>query len=486
VELRDYIRVLRKGWILILALVLVGVAAAAVFSIVKTPEYQATSKVFVSTQGGDTVQDLQSGNTFTQARVQTYSDLVGTPVVLLPVAAALKLNLTAAQLGKMVTASSPLNTTLIEITVTSTSAAESANIANATAQSLTSVVEKLETPSTADDTSSTASPVKLTRVQVATVPQAPSSPNVPLNIALGLLVGLALGVGVAVLRETLDTRIRNERDVEQISQVPIVGGIAYDPKASSRPLIVQADPRSPRAESFRTLRTNLQFITTEGSTRSFVVTSSVPSEGKSTTTANLAIALSEAGHTVLVVDADLRRPKLAEYMGLEGAVGLTDVLIGRAELVDVVQPWGKGKLYVLPAGRIPPNPSELLGSRAMAHLLETFEKQFSFVLFDAPPLLPVTDAAVLGKSVGGVLVVVSAGHTHKNQLKGAVTALENVNARLAGFIVTMLPTKGPDAYGYGRYGYGGYGYGYTESQDKSDLKALEKRRSKGARRTAGV
>ena len=486
-ELRDYIRVLRKGWILILALALVGVAAAAGYSIVKTPEYQATSKVFVSTQGGDTVQDLQSGNTFTQQRVQTYSDLVSTPVVLLPVAAALRLNLTAEQLAKMVTASSPLNTTLIEITVTSTSAKQAADIANATGQSLTTVVEDLETPTqkSSDVADATTSPVKLTRVQEAVVPQRPSSPNVPLNIALGLLVGLALGVGVAVLRETLDTRIRNEHDVELISDVPIVGGIAFDPKAAARPLIVQADPRSPRSESFRTLRTNLQFLNTEGTSRSFVVTSSVPSEGKSTTAANLAIALADAGARVLVVDADLRRPKLAEYMGLEGAVGLTDVLISRAELVDVIQPWGTGSLYVLPAGKVPPNPSELLGSQTMINLIALFEKEFDFVLFDAPPLLPVTDAAVLGKNVGGALVVVSAGHTHKNQLKGAVTALQNVNARVAGFIVTMLPTKGPDAYGYGRYGYGGYGYGYSESES-SGAKAKTKRRATTAKRAAKV
>lgn len=486
-ELRDYIRVLRKGWILILALTLVGVAAAAGYSIIKTPEYQATSKVFVSTQGGDTVQDLQSGNTFTQQRVQTYSDLVSTPVVLLPVAAALRLNLTAEQLAKMVTASSPLNTTLIEITVTSTNAKQAADIANATGQSLTSVVEDLETPSqnNADDAdaggaNAGTSPVKLTRVQEATVPQTPSSPNVPLNIALGLLVGLALGVGVAVLRETLDNRIRNEHDVELISEVPIVGGIAFDPKAATRPLIVQADPRSPRAESFRTLRTNLQFLNTEGTSRSFVVTSSVPAEGKSTTAANLAIALADAGGRVLVVDADLRRPKLAEYMGLEGAVGLTDVLIGRAELLDVIQPWGKGSLYVLPAGKIPPNPSELLGSPTMVNLIALFEKEFDYVLFDAPPLLPVTDAAILGKSVGGALVVVSAGHTHKNQLKGAVAALQNVDARIAGFIVTMLPTRGPDAYGYGRYGYGGYGYGYTEPENtgsKSTRRAANPKRA---------
>ena len=146
------------------------------------------------------------------------------------------------------------------------------------------------------------------------------------------------------------------------------------------PLIVQADPRSPRSESFRTLRTNLQFLDIEGKARTFVVTSSIQSEGKSTTVANLAITLENAGYRVIVIDADLRRPKLATYMGLEGAVGLTDVLIGRAKVGDVMHPWGQRTLYVLPAGKIPPNPSELLGSTQMATLLEVLERDFDVEL----------------------------------------------------------------------------------------------------------
>ena len=149
-------------------------------------------------------------------------------------------------------------------------------------------------------------------------------------------------------------------------------------------------------------------------------------------------------------------------MGLEGAVGLTDLLIGRAEPQDVIQPWGRDGLYVLPAGKIPPNPSELLGSEALLSLIQEFNTAFDVVLFDAPPLLPVTDAAILARTVGGTIVVCAAGRTHKNQLKGALTALRNVDAPVSGIVLTMLPTKGPDAYGYGRYGYGyGYGYGPT-------------------------
>ncbi|WP_104089031.1 MULTISPECIES: polysaccharide biosynthesis tyrosine autokinase [unclassified Cryobacterium] len=455
-ELRDYIRMLRKSWVLIVLCTLVAVGAASAFSILQTPQYSATSKVFVSIQSSGSTADLAQGNNFSVARVKTYSALVTTPIVLLPVVAALDLGVTAEELATKVTASSQLETSIIEVTVTDTDPVRAADTANAVLASLTLVVEEIETPDTTDATS----PVKLARAQEATVATAPVSPNVPLNIALGALVGLALGVGFAVLRETLETRIRNTRDVEQLTDLPILGGIVFDPKAKDRPLIVHVDPRSPRAESFRTLRTNLQYLDVGRTDRSFVITSSIESEGKSTTGANLAIALADAGSRVLLVDADLRRPKVADYMDVEGAVGLTDVLIGRADLADVIQPWGKAQLFVLPAGHVPPNPSELLGSTRMTQLITEFNRAFDVVIFDSPPLLPVTDAAILAKNVGGALIVVAAGRTHKNQLKGAIAALDNVGAPVSGLVLTMLPTKGPDAYGYGHYGYG-YGYGDT-------------------------
>ncbi|MGG7508898.1 polysaccharide biosynthesis tyrosine autokinase [Plantibacter sp. YIM 135249] len=454
-ELRDYLRVLRKYWILIAALTLLGVGSAATYSLLQTPTYSSSAKVFVSIQSSDNVQELAQGNTFTQQRVKTYADLVNTPIVLLPVVATLDLNKTADELSKQITASAPLDTTLIEIIATDTDPVRAADIANTAAESLTGVVADIETPDNGG-----ASPVKLTRVQEAGVPTKPVSPNVPLNLALGLLVGLVLGVAFAVLRETLDTRIRNERDIEVVTELPIMGGIAFDPKAKQRPLIVQADPKSPRSESFRSLRTNLQFLDVSDQPRSYVVTSSIQSEGKSTTAANLAIALTDAGHSVLLIDADLRRPKLADYFDIEGAVGLSDVLIRRATLDDTIQSWGRGKLSLLPAGAIPPNPSELLGSAIMQKLITGLEQQFDYVLIDAPPLLPVTDAALLARHTGGALLVVAAGRTHKNQLKGAIESLAHVNASVAGLVMTMVPTKGPDAYGYARYGYGaGYGYG---------------------------
>ena len=457
-ELRDYFRVLRRSWILIVLSFLLAIGIAAAISIVQTPQFSASSKVFVSTQAGETPQDLVQGNNFTQARVKTYASLVTTPIVLEPVIDKLDLDISAAQLALHVGASSPLDTTLITISVTDTDPKRAANIANAASQSLSAVVREIES------TGENPSPVKLTRVQNATVPTVAVSPNIPLNLALGVFIGLIIGVLAAVLREVLDTRIRGERDVESLTDIPIIGGIAFDPRAVERPLIVHEDPRSPRAESFRTLRTNLQFVDIERGSQAFVTTSAVEQEGKSTTSANLAISMSDAGKRVLLIDADLRRPKVADYMGLEGAVGLTDVLIGKAKLTDVIQPWGSGSLSVLPAGTLPPNPSELLSSAAMQKLVDYVLKSFDAVIFDAPPLLPVTDAAILAKKVGGVILVVAAGRTHKNQLRGVLTSLRNAGAVASGIVLTMLPARGPDAYGYGRYGYYGYGSGLAAEE----------------------
>ncbi|BCT77042.1 chromosome partitioning protein [Sinomonas cyclohexanicum] len=476
-ELRDYARILRTRWILILVMTLVGAGAGLGTSLLAQPQYRSSAQVFVSTQSSGSVSELVQGNTFTQQRVKTYAGLVKTPIVLLPVISSLHLQTTPDRLAAAVTANAPLNTTLIEISVVSASPTAAADIANQTSDSLTKVVKDIETTG-----EQAASQVKLTRVQEATVPSMPVSPNVPVNITLGLIGGLILGVGSAVLRHALDNRVRSERDIEAICTAPILGGIAFDPTAPKRPLIVHDDPRSPRAEAFRTLRTNIRFVDAGGDgANSFVVTSAVESEGKSSTASNLAIALDHAGHKVIVVDADLRRPKLAQYMGIEGAVGLTDVLIERAGLDDVVQQWGPGSLWVLPAGSVPPNPSELLGSSAMHALMKRIEDEFDYVIFDAPPLLPVTDAAILSKAAGGAILAVAAGRTHRGQLAAAVTALENVGARLFGIVLTMIPAQGPHSY----YSYQNYGYATAYEQNEVAGRSLRQEPGRRVRRLAG-
>lgn len=452
-ELRDIVRALRKGWILIVLCALAGVSTAAAYSITTTPRYEASASLFVSvrTSGESTTGELVQGSTFAQQKVQSYAVVATSPRVLDPVIEDLGLDVTAAQLANQVSTSSPRDTTVIEIAVNDPDPVLAANISNAVASSFIDViVNQLEAPSGGQPSLVTIEPIR-----PAVVPEHPYAPNTRLNLLLGFLIGLVAGIGAAVLRQVLDTRIHGPQDVAGVTSAPILGGIGFDPDAKKRPLIVHADPRSARAESFRALRTNLQFVHLDSGPRVFVVTSSVPGEGKTTTTANLSIALAETGARVAVIDGDLRRPAIADYMGLEGAVGLTDVLIGRADLTDVLQKWGRNELYVLPAGRIPPNPSELLGSSAMANLLAELGKTFNFVLVDAPPLLPVTDAAVLSKFTTGAIVIVAAGRTKRNELAAALRSFEHIESKVLGAVLTMLPTKGPDSYGYGNY-YGGY------------------------------
>ncbi|KQY98559.1 chromosome partitioning protein [Microbacterium sp. Root53] len=474
--LQDIIRILHKSWIVIVVTTLLGLGLGATASLLATPVYQSSTQLFVSVRSNDAATgDLVQGSTFARQIVTSYVDVVKTAIVLEP--ASEQLGIPLGQLTGRVTASSPTNSVLLNITASANEAQLAADIANAVGDSFIQVVTtELEAPAGEGEPS----PVQLKTVQPAQVPGAPVSPRVPVNLAAGLLVGLVVGLGYAFLRSMLDTRIHSLHDIEQITQKPLLGGIAYDPEASSRPLIVHADPRNPRAESFRTLRTNLQFLQVGDGSRAFVVSSAGPSEGKSTTTANLAISLAETGARVALLDGDLRLPKLATYMGIEGGVGMTDVLIGKVELVDALQRWGRTQLYVLPAGKVPPNPSELLGSTAMDRLLEMLGEHFDYVLIDAPPLLLVTDAAVVSKKTKGVILAAASGQTKKAALQAAVRTLETAGAELLGVVVTKLPTKGPDSYGYGEYG-----YGQNNPIDDSVLESRREGEQAARRSTAG-
>ncbi|MCI9858198.1 polysaccharide biosynthesis tyrosine autokinase [Microbacterium proteolyticum] len=469
-ELSDHIRIFRKNWLWIVLLTVLGLGASAAYTVTRTPTYESTSTIFVSSQAGGTAAELQQGSSFTQARVNTYIGLARTPIVLDPVINRLDLPGTAETLASSVRAAAATNSTLIAITASDTNPERAAATANAVAASLATVVPALE-PAATDGSS----PIRLSLVSEGQPAAAPASPSIPINLTLGMLVGLALGISFALIRTRLDDRVRTPRDAETITKAPAIGAIAYDVKAQERPLIVHVDPLSPRAESFRALRTNLQFLDMGGRS-SFVVTSSIASEGKSTTTINLAIALADAGNRVALVDADLRKPTVADYLGIEGGVGLTDVLIGRAAVDDVMLPWGGRSLFVLPAGKIPPNPSELLGSQKMGSFLAALEEDFDVVLCDAPPLLPVTDAAILARMTSGAIMVVSAGRATKHQLAGATEALNTVGAKLAGFVMSMVPTRGPDSY-YSAYGYGYGGYGNVYSREAPAKKKWPRRGS---------
>ncbi|MGV2903718.1 polysaccharide biosynthesis tyrosine autokinase [Microbacterium sp. AGC62] len=482
-ELRDYVRVLHRNWILILVLMVLGLAGGAGYAALQQPKYVASTQLYVSvrTEGAATG-DLVQGTTFARQMVTSYVDVVGTALVLEPVIDELGLDDSVSGLSSRVTATTPLNTVLIDVSVTDGDPEQAAAIANAVATSFQDAVQKtLEQPATED----AVSPVRITVTEPAIASSTPTSPNVRLLIILGGIIGLALGLGIAMLRTVLDNRIHTLHDIETLTDRPVLGGIAYDPDATKRPLIVHADPRSPRAESFRSLRTNLQFLNLDSGPRIFVVSSAGPGEGKSTTTANLAIALAETGARVALVDGDLRLPRVADYLGIEGGVGLTDVLIGRVDVADALQKWGTSDLYVLPSGQVPPNPSELLGSAAMDQVLKSLGDYFDYVLIDAPPLLLVTDAAVVGSKTRGVILAAASGKTKKQELSGALRALENAGVQMLGVVVTMLPTKGPDSYGYGSYTYGStHDLDGETSTDRRKAKKAKKAKNAKKRATA--
>lgn len=443
-ELRDILAMLRNHWVGIVLLTALGLGLAGFMALTAQPEYRAANSVLVTVVTGESIADLNQGSSFVSRQVKTYAEVARSPKVLEPVVQQLGIRDSARALRSDVSAAVKGEVQIIDITVTRPSAREAAAIADAVAAQLASVVEELS-PARADGSPS----VEINTIAPAVVPSVPASPDLRRNLALGLVVGLVLGFGWAALRTTLDTRVRTEEHVRDIVDAPILATVGHDSAASGKVPQVLAPPLSVRAEEYRQLRTSLQFVDVAHRPHSFVVTSSRGGEGKSVTALNLAHAMARSGVRVCLVDADLRRPSIAGYLNLEGAAGLTSVLIGRARLDDVLQPVGPDGLRVLTSGRTPPNASELLGSAAMADVIAELEERFELVIFDCAPLLPVTDAAVLSRASDGVLLVVGAGIVTRDQLAETVHKLETVGSRTLGVVVNRARRKRRSSHAYG-------------------------------------
>lgn len=445
-ELRDYLSILRKRWVSVVAVTLSVLALTAVATLATTPTYTARVSLFFAVGGSGSVSDLVQGSNFAQQQVESYVEVATAPYVLQPVIEDLELDTSVNGLSEKVHVSVPLNTVIIEIAVNDEAPQRAADIANGIGRELAAAVTALS-PAGGDE----GEPVRATPISSASAPTSPSAPNTPRNLALGLTLGLLGGLGLALLLEILNTRVRTESDIGSVTDSSVLTHVPKDESGADHPVFMHDDPTGLRSESIRRLRTNLQFVDFADRTRSIVITSSVPGEGKTTTAINLAASLADAGARVILVDADLRRPTVAKYLGFEGRVGLTTVLIGRANVGDVVQPWQDSTLDVLASGQVPPNPSELLGSRAMDRLLTDLAASYDVIVIDSPPLLPVTDAAILSKMAGGTLVVASAEGTHKPQLRTALESLEQVDAHVLGIVLNKVTHRERDKYAYEYY-----------------------------------
>lgn len=468
-ELQDYLRALRHHWIgVFLLVVLAGVAALGV-SLTQDKVYAANANGFVGTGQSDNAATGSINDQLARSRATSYVDIAKSRATAESVIENLGIDASPSALVGRISVEQPIDTVLIKITARAGSPREAQDLADAWVKALARQIEGIEAPSgkLTDGTP------RLIPVESAELPTAPISPNIPRNTVLGLIVGVLLGLGYAVLRSTLDRRIHRAEDVEARFTAPVVASIPAAPvlkhDRGARATIAVDGSGSLEgfggaAESFRKLRTNLVYMDVDNPPRVLVVTSPKPGDGKSTVAANIASALASAGQPVILIDADLRRPTVADSFGIDNAAGLTTVLSGQLSAEDVLQTSAEHpQLQLMGSGPIPPNPSELLGSQAMRTLVRKLGTD-AYVVLDAPPLLPVTDAAILATAADGAFVVISSGRTLDTELGQCLSSLEAVSARALGVIINRVPTRRGMAGYYGYYG----PYAPTSQPDKGD------------------
>ncbi len=305
-------------------------------------------------------------------------------------------------------------------------------------------------------------------------------PQTVKNTLLAALVGLMLALGGVFFLEYIDDSIKTPDDIVHLGDIPILSGITETEDARFTPLITHVKPKSPVSEAFRILRTNIQFASVDKPTRTVTITSPGPSEGKSFLTANLGIVMAQQGRRVIIIDADLRKPMQHKLFELPNNVGLTTLLLVEDEddILPFVQSTNIGNLRVLTSGPIPPNPSELLGSRRMGELMAKLLEDADILLFDTPPALAVTDAIVLSKRTDGVVVVVRAKSTRIPALLQVLMELERVGSHLLGVVLNALPAKGQGYYSYYYHSYSYYYYYYEEEKPSSNGRRKQEQSAK--------
>lgn len=449
-NLAEFVKLLRSRWIAITVTALVTILGGVLYTLLQTPLYQASTRLFVSTTSGSSASDLYQGSRYSQERVLSYTQLLMGQTLAQRTIDRLNLDISAPALKAQITAKSKPDTVLIDVSVIDKSPVQARDIANALSDEFVVMARELETPSQGDRPEA-----RVVVEQRASIPEKPVVPKKARNLASAIFLGGLLGIGLAFLLNQLDNTIKRQETLEQLTGRGVIGYIPLDKKIHEAPAISFDNDNSAIAESFRKLRTNLQFLNVDHPPRMIVVTSSSPSEGKSTTAINIALALSEADQNVVLVDGDLRRPRLAKYLDILGSVGFSTALSGGAKLDEVLQKTRFPCLTVLAAGPTPPNPSELLGSLTAVKLLNELRAKFDYVIIDSAPLLAVTDGAVLAAKSDGALVVVRAGKTKRDRFSHAIGMLNDVGAPLLGTVLTMMPTRGAGAYSYNYYYYGG-------------------------------
>ena len=482
----EFFRTTRANlWLLIIGII-VGAAAGFGYASLQPKVYAASSSGYVTVGESGTV-DVLSGSSAAKERARSYAAIVSSEAV----AQKIKqnnpeLSLTTGQIRASLTATAGDNAALITVSAQASSPKNAQLLANSALQATADYIKEIEqNPGNAQalvngDSNAAATPpansntVRVIPLNNASVNPPLVSPNYQQNTLIGAVIGLVVVYAAIFLRRALDQRIRTRDDATKATGASILGVLPVSDDLSEENIVNGDTDDHIAQESIRQLRTNLRFVNVDTPPRSFIVTSAVPGEGKSTVSLSLARAMADAGSPVILIDADLRRPTVAKKLKLDAKVGLTQVLAGQVEIANAVHQLGDSNLFVLPAGRIPPNPSELLGSDKMRQLINELSEEF-IVVVDVPPLLPVTDASLLSHSVDGVILVGSIGRSHREQMTEAASTLKKVNANLFGMVLNRAPRKGlgNSYYGFGYassyVGYSTY-YGYSKDGDKKSSK----------------
>jgi capsular exopolysaccharide synthesis family protein len=423
------LQVLRRRFLPLLLCVAAGVAGAFLLTRSTPRVYESTAKVFVNVPAASTAQSGVQGVQLTSDLLPSYADVATSRFVAAKVKQRLNLPESAEAVRGKLGAKALPQKLILEISAHDGDPVRARSIADAATAALGDTVKELE-----QDRARGAA------VELQVIDQAlrgrQIAPRPTYNLAVGLLLGLVAGLSLALALDALDRSIKTPVQAEASTRAPVLGIL---PRLKGK-RVVAVTGNDPAAEAYRTLRTGVRFANPDRPLRIIMVTSPSSSEGKTTTAVNLAIALAQSGERTVLVDADLRRSKVAKSLGLEGAVGLTNVITRTATLADAVQTWQDG-LLVLPAGSLPPNPSEIVGSQAMVNLLVDLDDYADTIVIDAPPVLPVTDAAVLATQVEGVLIVLRAGKTQRALATEARRRLDGVNAKVVGCVLNGVKTS---------------------------------------------
>lgn len=480
------VRILRAYWKAIIALTVIGGLAGFAWSAVQPRVYTADASGYVAAVASDgSTGAALAGDQLALSKVKSFVDMGYWRSVAETARDELGLTASPEQLVQRIRVTNPVDTVNVRVDASGATPEAARDLAEAWIKGMSKQVDQLETGGSGQGA------VRLVAGDSARLPTAPSSPNVKLDIAIGAIAGAVLGVIFALVRRAFDRRIRRVSDVADVTDTSVIGILPVDKELSGgRAVFSFDDIRDGRGsfahkEAIRELRTNLQYVDVDHPARIMVVTSPLPGDGKSTTAANLAVSIAATGQSVVLIDADLRRPVLGGLFGFSDDVGLSDVLAGRAQIEQVAHQVDEhAHLFVVAAGRTPPNPSEMVGSQRMQSLARKLAEDL-VVVIDSPPTLAVADAAVIASWADGAVLVVTAGRTTDDMLTRASENIAKTRGRLLGIVLNRVPLRGADSGYYGSQYAGYYGYGVARPGRRSSWFGRRRRRA-GASSPSGA